>query len=282
MALSRRLRFEILRRDNHQCRYCGGAAPDVKLTVDHVVPTALGGSDEPTNLVTACKDCNSGKASTSLDAPLVADIKADALRWARAVEIAIEIRMSDRGARDAYVSTFDAAWSEWTYSEKAYIPEAAQDERDRWAEVAGDELASKSYLLAIDDDGRAVVTTRGVAKWEKHIERREAELAAAFNALPGPRISAIWASRWAQRPTKVIRRPMPRPASWRSSIWTFYGEGIPIEELLDAIVITRGKDYVSQSGAWRYFCGVCWRQVERTREAAREIAETLDSDAGEG
>ncbi|MEJ7724319.1 MAG: hypothetical protein WKF64_08445 [Ilumatobacteraceae bacterium] len=35
--ISRRLRFEILRRDGHTCRYCGARAPDVPLTVDHVI-----------------------------------------------------------------------------------------------------------------------------------------------------------------------------------------------------------------------------------------------------
>lgn len=56
MAISKRLRFEVLRRDNHMCRYCGRGAPDVALTVDHVVPVALGGHSDPTNLVTACVD----------------------------------------------------------------------------------------------------------------------------------------------------------------------------------------------------------------------------------
>ena len=41
MAVSKRLRYEILRRDNHTCRYCGESAPDVKLTIDHVVPVSL-------------------------------------------------------------------------------------------------------------------------------------------------------------------------------------------------------------------------------------------------
>ena len=45
MALSKRLRYEILRRDNHTCRYCGASAPDVTLTVDHVVPCLLYTSD---------------------------------------------------------------------------------------------------------------------------------------------------------------------------------------------------------------------------------------------
>jgi hypothetical protein len=63
MAVSKRLRYEILRRDNHTCRYCGASAPDVPLRVDHVTPVALGGSDKPDNLVASCEACNSGKSS---------------------------------------------------------------------------------------------------------------------------------------------------------------------------------------------------------------------------
>jgi hypothetical protein len=80
MAVSKRLRYEILRRDNHACRYCGAAAPDVKLNVDHVIPTSLGGSDKPDNLVTACADCNGGKTSSMPNAEPVADVGQDAFR----------------------------------------------------------------------------------------------------------------------------------------------------------------------------------------------------------
>ena len=99
MAVSKRLRFEVLRRDNHACRYCGGSAPDVTLTVDHVVPVALGGSDDPSNLVAACRDCNSGKSSVPPDAVLVSDVSQDALRWARAMEQVTVIRQSERAER---------------------------------------------------------------------------------------------------------------------------------------------------------------------------------------
>ena len=65
MAISRRLRYEVLRRDSYTCRYCGAKAPDVKLNVDAVVPEALGGSHkDPSNLTTACEACNSGKTSS--------------------------------------------------------------------------------------------------------------------------------------------------------------------------------------------------------------------------
>lgn len=82
MAVSKRLRYEILRRDNHACRYCGASAPTVKLNVDHVIPQALGGSDKPTNLVTACADCNSGKTSSLPNAEPVADVEQEAFRRA--------------------------------------------------------------------------------------------------------------------------------------------------------------------------------------------------------
>ena len=58
MAITKRTRYEVLKRDNHACRYCGAVAPDVKLQVDHVIPVALGGTDNPDNLVAACVACN--------------------------------------------------------------------------------------------------------------------------------------------------------------------------------------------------------------------------------
>lgn len=35
--------------------------------MDHVIPQAAGGTDDPENLVTACWTCNKGKGSTTLD-----------------------------------------------------------------------------------------------------------------------------------------------------------------------------------------------------------------------
>jgi hypothetical protein len=53
----RKIRETILRRDQHTCQYCGQEAN----TVDHVLPIALGGTDEPNNLVAACARCNYSK-----------------------------------------------------------------------------------------------------------------------------------------------------------------------------------------------------------------------------
>ena len=113
MAISRRLRYEVLRRDSYTCRYCGAKAPDVKMTVDHVVPVALGGTDEPANLVAACGDCNGGKTSSSPDAPLVADVAADALRWSQAMAAAAgEMLAKASGDVDARAH-FEHVWSRY-------------------------------------------------------------------------------------------------------------------------------------------------------------------------
>lgn len=63
--ISAGLRFEILRRCNFACYYCGTpAALGLKvLHVDHVIPVSLGGTNDPWNLVAACWDCNLGKTN---------------------------------------------------------------------------------------------------------------------------------------------------------------------------------------------------------------------------
>jgi hypothetical protein len=110
MAVSKRLRFEILRRDNHTCRYFGASAPDVPLRVDHVTPEALGGRTEPSNLVTACEPCNSGKSSVALDGAMVEDIKADALRLAELQRQAYEVLAAQVEVKGGYVDRFGEAW----------------------------------------------------------------------------------------------------------------------------------------------------------------------------
>jgi hypothetical protein len=110
MAVTKRTRFEVLKRDNHTCRYCGGVAPDAILTVDHVLPISLGGSDDPTNLVAACRDCNMGKASTSPTEEVVADVKQSDLTHAMAMIRAGEIRMAERAKLMAFLSLFLDSW----------------------------------------------------------------------------------------------------------------------------------------------------------------------------
>jgi len=65
--LSQKLRFEVFKRDEFTCQYCGRKPPEVILHVDHIIPVSEGGLDDISNLITSCKDCNLGKSNTSLE-----------------------------------------------------------------------------------------------------------------------------------------------------------------------------------------------------------------------
>lgn len=64
--LGNTVRFEVFKRDGFTCQYCGAHPPEVVLEVDHIDPVAAGGSDDEGNLVTACFNCNRGKAARLL------------------------------------------------------------------------------------------------------------------------------------------------------------------------------------------------------------------------
>lgn len=122
MAVSKRLRFEVFTRDNHACRYCGTHAPDAVLTIDHVIPTALGGSDDPSNLVTACKDCNAGKSSVHPGSPTVAAVSERALRWKTVFDECMATWRMEKQGYEIVQNEFIGAWNTWSYNNGDRIP----------------------------------------------------------------------------------------------------------------------------------------------------------------
>ncbi|MGF1514842.1 MAG: HNH endonuclease [Elainellaceae cyanobacterium] len=56
-------RWKVYRRDRFRCVYCRKRVKYKQLTLDHVIPRALGGTNDIDNLVTACFECNSAKGS---------------------------------------------------------------------------------------------------------------------------------------------------------------------------------------------------------------------------
>jgi len=65
--IPKQIRFEVFKRDSFKCQYCGASAPEVLLHIDHIKPVSKGGSNDITNLVTACIKCNLGKSNIPLD-----------------------------------------------------------------------------------------------------------------------------------------------------------------------------------------------------------------------
>ncbi len=64
VRLWKRIASQIFSRDGYKCAYCGITGG--KLEVDHVVPISKGGSNDLSNLTTACQKCNRQKKDKSV------------------------------------------------------------------------------------------------------------------------------------------------------------------------------------------------------------------------
>jgi len=288
MGLSRRLRFEILRRDNHTCRYCGAMAPDVTLTVDHVTPVALGGSDDPTNLVAACQDCNAGKSSIRPNDSTVADVQADALRWALAIEQAAHNMLADRELIDAGIERFEAAWNEWTYSVKVAVPPDPVEPTgnvlvDNWYQILrwharhSRPVGFENGVLRIQVERGCVTDTRrelGYADARRQIAELVGSTVEKVEVVPG------WDGPLPPPPratTREEQRPFPLPGGWQQSVERFIAAGLLEESVHQMIQVAMGRRGLLPDDRFRFFCGCCWRAITDLQEDARRIIETEDA-----
>ena len=51
----------------YQCLCCGKQEPEIKLTIDHVIPLSKGGRNDISNLQPLCHSCNSSKKDREID-----------------------------------------------------------------------------------------------------------------------------------------------------------------------------------------------------------------------
>ena len=63
--ISNSRRMTVYERDDFKCRYCGRSSPDIVLEIDHILPVSMGGTNDISNLVTVCSQCNNGKSDDS-------------------------------------------------------------------------------------------------------------------------------------------------------------------------------------------------------------------------
>jgi hypothetical protein len=59
-------RYAIYARDEYRCLYCRCDVEEDP-TLDHVIPRKWDGPSRPSNLVTACRECNAAKGDQNLD-----------------------------------------------------------------------------------------------------------------------------------------------------------------------------------------------------------------------
>ncbi len=64
-----KLRWDVFKRDNFTCQYCGRNVKDdkIKLEADHIIPRSKKGKTIMNNLITSCFECNQGKKVDLLD-----------------------------------------------------------------------------------------------------------------------------------------------------------------------------------------------------------------------
>lgn len=77
--ISKKIRFEVFKRDSFTCQYCGRKPPETILHLDHIHPVSKGGGNEILNLVTSCADCNHGKKDRPLSDSKEIDIQKEEL-----------------------------------------------------------------------------------------------------------------------------------------------------------------------------------------------------------
>jgi len=60
-------RNELIKRDERKCQFCSRHLRYEEITIDHLVPRALGGKTNFLNCVVSCKICNTFKGSKTLE-----------------------------------------------------------------------------------------------------------------------------------------------------------------------------------------------------------------------
>ena len=118
MAVSKKVRFEVFKRDKFTCQYCGQRPPDVVLEVDHILPKVEGGKDGKTNLTTACFACNRGKAGNALDdvAPALDELQVlesiqEMLERRMTLKAEVEVARAEREVKDEAIEGLGDLWA---------------------------------------------------------------------------------------------------------------------------------------------------------------------------
>lgn len=125
-SISKKIRFEVFKRDSFKCQYCGNSSPGVTLHVDHIEPISKGGDNSILNLITSCESCNLGKSDNRLSddsAVLKQKEQLDALNKRREqLQMMIKWREEIKDIDDQYVNDFCDVYSDlvqgWSLNEQ--------------------------------------------------------------------------------------------------------------------------------------------------------------------
>lgn len=175
-SLGKKLRFEVFARDGFACRYCGRQSDGVQLVVDHIVPVCQGGTNDQSNLITSCADCNSGKGGKTISQSVVSEehrlsMSQDFQDQIHAAKLAVEAAKAAGVLRDEILKYYCRSRGKRAMSPRtlailvAYAKTSGPEAVFRWIDIA---VAGLDENKSDNDFGRYI---SGI----KRIEERENE-----------------------------------------------------------------------------------------------------------
>lgn len=173
--ISKKLRFEVFKRDSFKCQYCGQEAPKVVLNCDHIHPVAEGGDNHITNLITSCFDCNSGKGARTLADDSVVNLQKAQLDELNERRVQIEM-ISDwrKSILDMDLKTVEALNDYWRGLTGFGVTTGSKKQIQNWVSkyalkdiYTAMEASCKSYLKFSGDE----VTDKSFDKAFKYVPK---------------------------------------------------------------------------------------------------------------
>jgi len=175
--ISKKIRFEVFKRDSFKCQYCGATAPEVILHVDHIKPFSKGGTNDLTNLITSCAPCNLGKRDRQLDDKTAVSKSRAQMEELQARREQLEMMMEwQESLRDLNQDVVSRLCDYWHELAPGYVPnDNGKNNLRKWLrkfsveEIMAAMAISAEAYIEYKDDGRATSES-----WEK-----------AFAKIPG-------------------------------------------------------------------------------------------------
>lgn len=172
--VSKKTRFEVFKRDQFTCQYCGAKAPEVVLHADHIRPVADGGKSDIMNLVTACAACNGGKGARLLDDRSAVERQRTQIEELEARREQLEMMLAWRDAAQAQAVDVVQEISDRLGDRGGFVPnESGKADIRKWLK----RFTLQEVLVALDD------AFDHYMKWTGNAPDRDA-WTTAFNKIP--------------------------------------------------------------------------------------------------
>lgn len=163
-TLSKKIRFEVFKRDSFTCQYCGRMAPDVVLEVDHINAVFNGGENDIMNLVTSCFDCNRGKGKRKLSES--SEIKKQQAQLKELNEKRSQLELMLKWKKELYdfeKEEVEKCAEQFTYLTDVGVTESGKNSIKKWIS----EFGTLEVLQCIEISVRQYFDDNNKATWPK-------------------------------------------------------------------------------------------------------------------